>query len=94
MELRVAHVERLHGTDDPPHKLIVVSVDDLLLFAAVSAAATAAPEAAYTKLLDRLLAAGSRPGLPKEVTVGAAVRQLLSGAALAPGPEDLRRGCE
>lgn len=56
---------------------------------AISAAATAAPEAAYTKLLDRLLAAGSRPGLPKEVTVGAAVRQLLAEAALHPEPAQM-----
>ena len=59
--------------------------------AAVPSAATAVPEAAYTKLLDRLLSAGSRPGLPKEATVGAAVRQLLTEAALPPAVEQMVR---
>ncbi len=58
---------------------------------AIDRAEVKGPEAAYTKLLDRLLSIGSRPGLPKQVTVGAAVRALLAEARLAAAPERLVR---
>jgi monoamine oxidase len=58
---------------------------------AIPAPALRTAEAAYTSLLERLLGAGSRAALPKEITVGAAVNRLLSEAKLEPAPERLVR---